>query len=37
MKFYQEKIEMDTIIPAKIYIRNTKGENCHYPLHWHKG
>ena len=35
MKFYQEKIEMDTIIPAKIYIGNTKGENCHYPLHWH--
>lgn len=35
MKFYKEKIETDLLIPAKIYLGNTKGENCHYPLHWH--
>lgn len=35
MKFYKEKIETDMLIPAKIYIGNTKGQSCHYPLHWH--
>ena len=35
MKYYKEKIETDSLIPAKIYIGKTKGENCHYPLHWH--
>lgn len=35
MKFYKEKIETDMLIPAKIYIGNTKGESCNYPLHWH--
>lgn len=35
MRFYKEKIETDLLIPAKIYIGNSKGENCHYPLHWH--
>lgn len=35
MNYYQEKIETDSIIPARIYIRKSKGDNCHYPLHWH--
>lgn len=35
MNYYQEKIETDTIIPARIYIGKSKGGNCHYPLHWH--
>lgn len=35
MRFYKERIETDLLIPAKIYLGNTKGENCHYPLHWH--
>lgn len=35
MKYYKEKIETDTLVPAKIYVGKTKGENCHYPLHWH--
>lgn len=35
MNFYQERIETDSIIPAKIYIGNSQGNNCHYPLHWH--
>lgn len=35
MKYYQERIETDTIIPAKIYIGKSQSDNCHYPLHWH--
>lgn len=35
MNYYQEKIEIDSIIPARIYIGKSKGDNCHYPLHWH--
>ena len=35
MKYYQEKIETDSKIPAKIYIGKAQGSNCHYPLHWH--
>lgn len=35
MNYYQEKIETDSIIPAKIYIGKSQGANCHYPLHWH--
>ena len=35
MNYYQEKIETDSIIPARIYSRKSKGDNCHYPLHWH--
>lgn len=35
MKYYQEKVETDSIIPAKIYIGKAQGANCHYPLHWH--
>lgn len=35
MNYYQEKIETDSIIPARIYIGKSKGDNCHYPLHWH--
>lgn len=35
MNYYQEKIETDSIIPAAIYIGKSKGNNCHYPLHWH--
>ena len=29
MNYYQEKIETDSIIPARIYIRKSKGDNCH--------
>lgn len=36
MNYYQEKIENDDIIPAKIYIGKSEGGNCHYPVHWHK-
>lgn len=35
MNYYQEKIETDSIVPAKIYIKNSKEVNCHYTLHWH--
>lgn len=35
MNYYQERIETDSIIPAKIYIGKAQGSNCHYPLHWH--
>lgn len=35
MNYYQEKIQTDSIIPAQIYIGNSKGDSCHYPLHWH--
>lgn len=35
MNYYQEKIETDPIVPAKIYIKNSKELNCHYTLHWH--
>ena len=35
MRFYKEKVEINSLIPAKIYIGNTKGENTHYPMHWH--
>lgn len=35
MNYYQERIETDSIIPAKIYIGKSQGDNCHYPLHWH--
>lgn len=35
MKFYKEKVEINSLIPAKIYFGNTKGENTHYPMHWH--
>lgn len=35
MRYYQEKVETDDRIPAKIYLGTSKGANCHYPLHWH--
>ena len=35
MRFYKENIEINSLIPAKIYCGNTKGENTHYPMHWH--
>ncbi|MDF2985461.1 MAG: AraC family transcriptional regulator [Eubacterium sp.] len=35
MNYYQERIETDSIIPAKIYMGKSQGDNCHYPLHWH--
>lgn len=35
MQFYREKVEINSLIPAKIYYGNTKGENTHYPMHWH--
>lgn len=35
MNYYQEKIETNSIVPAKIYIKNSKEVNCHYTLHWH--
>lgn len=35
MNYYQERIETDPVIPAKIYIGNEHG-NAHYPLHWHE-
>ncbi|BCN29954.1 AraC family transcriptional regulator [Anaeromicropila herbilytica] len=35
MNYYQEEIKTDSIIPAKIYIGDSKGGNCHYPMHWH--
>ena len=36
MKFYQERIEMDSGVPARIYLGTAQGGNCHYPLHWHE-
>jgi AraC family transcriptional regulator, melibiose operon regulatory protein len=35
MKYYQERIETDSKVPAKIYIGKAQDGNCHYPLHWH--
>ena len=35
MRFYKENVEINSLIPAKIYCGNTKGENTHYPMHWH--
>ncbi|OOM75076.1 HTH-type transcriptional regulator ChbR [Clostridium puniceum] len=35
MNYYQEKVETDSIIPARIYIGKSKVDNFHYPLHWH--
>ena len=35
MKYYQEKIETELLIPARIYFGQSKTNNCHYPLHWH--
>ncbi|WP_058300717.1 AraC family transcriptional regulator [Gorillibacterium timonense] len=35
MNYYQERIETDSIIPAKIYIGKPQDTTCHYPLHWH--
>ena len=29
MNYYQEKIEIEFIIPARIYIGKPKGDNCH--------
>lgn len=35
MRYYQEKIEMDSNIPSKIYLGSDNSGNCHFPLHWH--
>lgn len=35
MKYYQEQIDVDSDIPARIYISNKKEGKSHYPLHWH--
>lgn len=35
MNYYQERIEMDSIIPAKIYMGESNDNKVHYPLHWH--
>lgn len=35
MRYYQEKIEMDSNIPSKIYLGSDTSGNCHFPLHWH--
>ncbi|MBE6063679.1 MAG: helix-turn-helix domain-containing protein [Clostridium butyricum] len=35
MRFYKEKVEINSLMPAKIYFGNTKGANTHYPMHWH--
>jgi AraC-like DNA-binding protein len=35
MNYYQERIETDSILPARIYIKKSQGINSRYPLHWH--
>lgn len=35
MNYYQERIETDSVIPAKIYISRSRENNGHFPLHWH--
>lgn len=35
MDFYQEKIETDSVIPARIYVARAEEKHGHYPLHWH--
>lgn len=35
MNYYQEQIEIDSIIPARIYLGEPTGDSCHYALHWH--
>ncbi len=35
MNYYQEKIETNSLIPAKIYFGCGSDETSHYPLHWH--
>lgn len=36
MNYYQETIETDKIIPARIYLGDSSSGNNHYPLHWHE-
>lgn len=36
MNYYQEKVETDEGIPAKIFLGDTSSGNNHYPLHWHE-
>ena len=35
MNYYQEKIETNSLIPAKIYFGYGSDDTAHYPLHWH--
>lgn len=35
MNYYQEKIETNSLIPAKIYFGYGSDDTSHYPLHWH--
>lgn len=35
MNYYQEKIETNSLIPAKIYFGYGSDETSYYPLHWH--
>lgn len=35
MEYYQEKIETNSLIPAKIYFGYGSDDTSHYPLHWH--
>lgn len=34
MRYYEEQIELDSSIPARIYIQRGENQNK-YPLHWH--
>ena len=36
MNYYQERIETDSVIPARIYLGSANYGNNHYPLHWHE-
>lgn len=36
MNYYQERVETDSVIPAKIFLGDASSGNNHYPLHWHE-
>lgn len=36
MEYYQEMVETEAGIPARIYYGGTGRDNLYYPLHWHR-
>ena len=36
MEYYQEMVETEDGIPARIYYGGTGRDKLYYPLHWHR-
>lgn len=36
MEYYQEMVETEAGIPARIYYGGTGRDKLYYPLHWHR-